>query len=349
MKVRLADIAREANVSLSAVSLALQGKPGVSAQTAERVKKIAEELGWSAPKKPDQASNYVFFVKLIKHGNILNQDHVPFISDYVDGLMEEGRNQLRGVVVTSFDLADIGIDAVISRLNASGAAGAIILATELDEGDIARFGPLSIPFVFLDAYYEHLPFSFFDMNNADAVDSIVRYLYGAGHRRMGLVQGASLSPNFLLREAAFRESLGRLRLSFQESDRFLVGSRFADARADMGRALGLGRTDLPTALFCVNDIIALGAMRALAEAGIAVPEQVSVTGFDDLGASSMSSPPLTTIRVPKRQIARCALRTLAQMIDRRGSAAEKTLVTGELVVRGSVTGLKTDAGEDDPE
>jgi LacI family transcriptional regulator len=337
MRVRLADIAKEADVSLSAVSLALQGKPGVSEETATRIKRIADGLGYSVQKRTERKSAFAHFIKLVKHGNILNQDHVSFISDYVDGLMEEGRRQSRGIVVHSFDLAETGIEDIVSWLNESEAGGAILLATELDAEDISRFSELRIPFVFLDAYYEHLPFSFFDMNNADAVDSIVSHLYGAGHRRMGIVQGSSLSPNFLLRERSFRESLSRMGLTLVEKDRFLVGSRFEDARRDMRNILATG-ADLPTALFCVNDIIALGLLKAFTEVGVGVPERVSVVGFDDLSASSMSSPPLSTIRVPKRQIARRAFRSLIQAMEEGKSVPEKTLLSGELILRGSVAG-----------
>lgn len=345
MKVRLSDIAARAEVSLSAVSLALQGKPGVSAETAEKVKRIAKDIGYSVPQKRERASAFIQFVKIVKHGNILNQDHATFISDYTDGLMEEARQLYRSVVISSFDLADTDLASIIKRLNASGSSGAIVLATELEAEDIARFSELSIPCVFIDACYEYLPFSFFDMNNSDAVASIVRLLHRCGHRRIGLVQGSPMSPNFLLREEAFRLALGRLDLSLREGDRLLVGSRFDDARNDVRKAMDAAGGDLPTAFFCVNDIIALGAMRAMSEAGIDVPGRISVVGFDDLGASAMSSPPLTTVRVPKKRIAKRALRSLVEMIDHGGFAAEKTLVSGELMLRDSVARMGGDTSD----
>ncbi len=335
MKVRLSDIAARAEVSLSAVSLALQGKRGVSQETADRIKRAAKELGYTLPQRRERAP-FVLFVKLVKHGNILNQDHQSFVSDYTEGLEAEGRRLELGLAVSTFALAEIDLPSVVAKLNASGCAGAVILATELEASDLEPFEALAVPFVVIDAYFEHLPFSFFDMNNADAVESILRYLYGQGHRRIGLVQGRPLSPNFRLREEAFREGLGRLGLAFRERDLLVVGSRFEEARAEARRAIEAAAGDLPTALFCVNDIVALGAMRSLSEAGIAIPGRISVVGFDDLGASAMSSPPLTTVRVPKRRIAARALRSLAEAIERGDrSSAEKTLVSGELVLRES--------------
>jgi LacI family transcriptional regulator len=341
MKVRLSDIAARAEISLSAASLALQGKQGVSSETAERVKRIAKELGYKASKKSDRHPAFIQFVKIVKHGNILNQAHVPFIADYADGLMEEGRTLFRSVMISSFALSETDLPSIVKRLDASGSAGAIILGTELDAEDIARFSELSIPCVFIDAYYDYLPFSFFDMNNSDSVASIAQSLFRAGHRRIGIVQGSSLSPNFVLRESAFRESLDRLGLAVER--RILVGSRFDEARVDMRGALAGGEGELPTAFFCVNDVIALGVMRALVEEGVAVPGRVSVVGFDDLEASAMASPPLATVSVPKRRIAKRALRSLVEAIERGERPSEKTLVSGELILRESVAPPARDA------
>jgi LacI family transcriptional regulator len=213
-----------------------------------------------------------------------------------------------------------------------------VLGTELDAEDIEAFSELSMPSVFIDAYYDYLPFCFFDMNNSNAVNSIVQTLYKAGHRRIGLVQGSPLSPNFSLREQAFYQALARLGLKFAEGDRLSVGSRFEEARADMRRALAARDGDLPSALFCVNDVVALGTMRALAEEGISVPGRMSVIGFDDLEASAMASPPLSTVRVPKREIAKLALRSLVETIEGGRKSAEKTLVSGALIMRDSVAG-----------
>ena len=97
---------------------------------------------------------------------------------------------------------------------------------------------------------------------------------------------------------------------------------------------------LPTAFMADNDMIALGAMKAMAEYGVRIPEEVSVIGFDDLPFSAISSPPLTTLRVPKQEIGRIATRRLIQMIKERQEAGVKIEVSTQFVERGSVKTIK---------
>jgi LacI family transcriptional regulator len=108
---------------------------------------------------------------------------------------------------------------------------------------------------------------------------------------------------------------------------------------DMGKYLGKART-LPTAFFCMNDIIAYGVMRALRGGSVAVPGDISIIGFDDLPSSSFSEPPLTTIRVSTQQIGARAVEKIAELISSPETsgdrATENILISGKLVIRSSV-------------
>ena len=337
MKTKLADIARAADVSISTVSLALNGQPGVSREIAERVVQVAQEMEYELPRKKDRPSVPTLqFIKIIKNGEILNNDHKPFVADYIDGVVEASNGAGYKVEVLSIQGEDIG--ALCDQSRIATAAGAIVLATELDESDIARFEGFAKPLVFIDSNYDHTKADFVDMNNDEAVYMAVAHFVARGHTEIGLVQGKYVTPNFFAREVAFRAAALQYKLTYVEADdRFCVGTRYQSAYADMAKLLKSRTAKLPSALFCVNDTIALGCMRAFTESGMVLPRDVSLIGFDNLSAGEMSTPPLTTIEVSKQRIAH---RAVTILLDRISSGidhpTEKIKVGGRLIVRESV-------------
>ncbi len=144
------------------------------------------------------------------------------------------------------------------------AAGLVVLGTELSAADVEAFSHIRKPLVFLDTYHEFLPFDFVDMNNQDSVFTVVSHLQARGHRRIGMVTGSLQGEirNFRLREEAFVASLARCGLPFEQRFVFATDSTFHGAYDDMLAILRRG-AELPTALFCSNDIIACGCLKAL--------------------------------------------------------------------------------------
>ena len=172
------------------------------------------------------------------------------------------------------------------------------------------------------------------MNNADAVFEAVEYLYNLGHRKIGFLYNSIPSSNDNARRAAFESALRRLSLPFSEELICRVFPTMDGARESFGAALD-GGLALPTAFLANNDSIALGAMRAMQERGIRVPEDISVIGFDGLPFSAMSDPPLTTVNVPCADIGRWVVDILHQQIRGRIRATSKILVSTQLHVRKS--------------
>jgi LacI family transcriptional regulator len=193
--------------------------------------------------------------------------------------------------------------------------------------------------VFIDTYFPILTYDCVDMDNVDGVFKSVQHLYQRGHRKIGLVKSSYETRNFRMREYGFREAMEYFSLPVQEQFIVPVDPAFDQSVHDMRTFLAKTK-GLPTAFFCMNDIIAYGCMRALREQGFRIPEDVSVIGFDNLPASSLSDPPLTSIKVSNHQI---GLRGLEKLEERlRGSSAyrrEKMLIAGELVIRDSVIDL----------
>lgn len=334
--ITVAEIAKLAEVSPAAVSLVLNGKPGVGPETRERILKIAREHSYKGLEKsvPRKRHKALLFVNIVKHGQILNENHKAFIADYIDGAQMKAGTKGYSLEVTAFPQFDPS--EVVSYINSSDADGAVILGTELDESDIAHFLKVNVPIVFIDLLYPHMPFDFVDMNNDSSVYNAVSHLVRMGHKNIGIVTGNRETSNFMHRKLGFIKSLELTGIKPDEKFFYSVDSRYEGAYRDMKVILKQG-AEVPSAIFCVNDIIAMGCIRALKEEGYAVPDDVSVVGFDNLPAASMTEPPLTTVSVSKKKISSKAVGLLMQRI-KEGSRMpyEKIMIGGEVIERKSV-------------
>jgi LacI family transcriptional regulator len=340
MASRIIDIAREAAVSPAAVSLALNNKSGVSNEVRQRIINIAEKMGY---KSLSTGSYYVNenitirLLKIAKHGHIINDRHNAFITEYIEGIEEEAQRKKIKLEVSFFNR--IPIEEIIAIQKEAGVDGFIVLGTELHNHELSFFSALSKPIVFIDTYFPNSVYDCIDMDNVDGVFKALQYLYNAGHRSIGLIKSSYETRNFKMREFGFREAMEYFSMPVQE--KFIVGvdPTFDGSILDMGKYLSRNKS-LPTAFFCMNDIIAYGAIKALRNFGIDVPGSVSIIGFDDLPSSSLSEPPLTTIKVSTQRIGRRAIEKLAeQLADRSNHITENILISGSLVIRNSVRDL----------
>jgi len=354
MRPRIIDIAKEANVSPSAVSLALNNKSGISTEVRKRIISIAANLGYKGITADQFGTNKNITIKLLKiakHGHIVNDRHNAFITEYIEGI-EAGIQKWQYKLEVSF-FNKVPIQEIIASQKGIAADGLIVLGTELNAHELTFFTELKLPIVFIDTYFPLSVYDCIDMDNVDGVFKAIQYLYTNGHRSIGLVKSSYDTRNFRMREYGFREAMEYFSLPVQEKQIFSVDPTFDGAMSDMGKHLDKSGP-LPSAFFCMNDIIAYGCIRALRNQGIRIPEEVSVIGFDDLPSSSLSEPPLTTIRVSTQRIGFRALEKLSERIighseeapgtpaeacQGRGSPPENILISGRLIVRDSVRSL----------
>ena len=341
MVPRIADIARAAEVSPSAVSLVLNNKGGISAEVRQKVIKIAESMGYKSVTNGQfrvvNENVTVRLLKIAKHGHIVNERHNAFITEYLEGI-ETGARMRRFKLEVSF-YNKVPIEEIIAGQKGAAADGLIILGTELNAHELTFFTELKKPIVFIDTYFPLSVYDCIDMDNVDGVFKAIQYLYNNGHRSIGLVKSSFDTRNFRMREYGFREAMEYFSLPVQEKLILNVDPTFDGAANDMGKYLEK-TGGLPSAFFCMNDIIAYGCIKALRNQGVRIPEDVSIIGFDDLPSSSLSEPPLTTIRVSTQRIGLRALEKLSErIINHSEEAPENILISGRLVIRDSVRPL----------
>jgi DNA-binding LacI/PurR family transcriptional regulator len=333
-------IARKAGVSAATVSLALNNRHGVSKKTRERILGIVKDVGYKKRSSRASQRGTIQFLKIIRHGHTLNEDHNVFIADYIDGITHTAKDVHLRVEFSSV-AAGMSMNDLIYQMEQQDVAGFAVLGTELVEEEIRSIASVQKPVVFLDTYFSFLPFDFVDMDNLESVFLVVSRLVETGHRTIGMVTSPVHVTNFRLREEAFRECLKLLGCRFEEEYLFSVDSTYQGAWQEFAGHLRAGR-HLPEGLFCCNDIVGLGVARALKDAGLRVPEDISLIGFDDLPASKHSDPPLTTIRVFKREIGSTAILLLRERIDHPEKPCSKVVIGGDLVARQSIRQRRTE-------
>jgi LacI family transcriptional regulator len=337
MSATIRDIAKTAQVSAATVSLVLNGKPGISAETRERVLDAASNLNYIAREPRSQRlvrSRTLRFLKIAKHGHTVNRDHNTFVSDYIDGMSQESVRRGYKLEVVSFEGKPIA--EIVDSLPTNALAGVIVLGTELSAEDIRMFQSVMSPIVFIDTFYDKIDANFVDMNNKDAVDKIIAYFTENGFRDIGFISSNVETINFQLRADAFLECMKDRGLIVSRSNIVTVDSTYEGAYKGMAEWL---RKDpkLPQCYFCVNDIITFGCIKALREFNFEIPRDISIVGFDNLPMSSAMAPPLTTIEVSKKQIGYLAISVLDDLV--RSSEPwppVKILVGAQLIVRESV-------------
>jgi LacI family transcriptional regulator len=340
MAPRIIDIAKAAAVSPSSVSLALNNKYGVSTEVRRKIITLAAQMGYKnilSGEYPANENVTIRLLKIAKHGHIVNERHNAFITEYLEGIEMGAKKKGYKLEVSFFDKMQIQ-DIVYSQRDIS-AQGLIVLGTELNVYELNFFSELPSPIVFIDTSFPLLTYDCVDMDNMDGVFRAIRYLYESGHRSIGLVKSRYETCNFKIREDGFRESMGYFSLPIQEPFIISVDPAFEESANDMNRYLKK-HTRLPSAFFCMNDIIAYGCMKALREHNYRIPEDVSIIGFDDLPSSSLADPPLTTIRVSTHQIGQRAVEKLSDRIRLfSDSMPEKILIAGNLICRKSVRNI----------
>lgn len=322
----MTDVALRAGVSQATVSLVLSGAPKarVSAGTRARVREAAEALGYPRRAVVARAAGPALVALLIDEVTT-----TPFAAPLIDGAREEAaaRGAVAAVVCTGRDPEAEA--AALDALAGPAFAGAIY-ATLLTRGTTLPARLAGHPAVLLNCHEERgatrpgvVPD---DLGGARAATAA---LIAAGHRRIGHLHGEAWGEAARDRARGFRAAMGEAGLA---AGALLAGPAWTVGSGREAALALLDRPDPPTALFCFNDRVAIGAYEAAALRGLRIPEDLSVMGFDNEDLVAHLLPPLSTVQLPHDEMAR---RAVALLLDGAG-AAGRVAVECPLVPRGSV-------------
>lgn len=338
------DIAARLGLSASAVSLALNGKPGVSERTRVEVLEAAAEMGYSSLRLPAASAQrrrlcFVFYVNKL----VSIAENTTFSSFVLQGV-EAAASALGYSTQVRYLRASESIEKQAADI-CRATDGIILLGTDVTEKNLPELeafftAAAAMPLVVVDCPLLAGRFDSVENDNYGGVRMAVQYLIKRGCRRVGYLRSRHRIENFEGREAGLRAAL---REAWLELDTVVdCGISFDEANADMNRFLKSGR-DMPAAFFAENDIIAAAAIRALRANGVDLPGRVSIIGFDDIPICDLTDPTLTTVRSFKEQLGETAVNLLhSRLADRAGvrvstgSGLLRVTVSTELHIRDSV-------------
>jgi LacI family transcriptional regulator len=243
------------------------------------------------------------------------------------------------LIMYNLDRRDPDFEERLKALQTDQSAAVILLGTELLDADIDLIQGLQSVFVVIDYWKEDTYFDAVLINNADSARMATNYLIRKGHKKIGYLSGDFRIKPFRSRHAGFHTAMGKAGLPVKREYLLEVTPTMDGAYQDMRRYLQ-SKPQLPTAFIADNDIIALGAMKAFSEYGLQIPQDISIIGFDDLSFSSISNPPLTTLRVPKQEIGRVAVRRIRDKLLDAEDTHLKIQVCTEFIERDSVRTLE---------
>jgi len=329
-KVTMRDIAAAADVSVTTVWMVIHNKPGISPHTAEVVWSAINELDYK-PRKSDSKSQREAVGLLIEQSSIPAISDV-FYGDVIRGVQSEAERLGMRVILSVFDRNKRGFD--LNGLIRDVRGVVIANDGDLPAQTVLQLTALDLPVVLIESYIadHNLPCVLGD--NFMAGYQITRHLLSLGHRDIAVLKGPLKYSSLVDRLRGCMAAMAEEHLLFPpEWMPAPISGHPIKGYAQMQEILALEHR--PTAVIAISDKTAIGAMEAIREAGLRIPRDIAIGSIDNTQESQFARPPLTTVHIPKYEIGMLAMQKLNRIIMGENTAAFKSVVYSELIVRES--------------
>ncbi len=336
-RVQQREIAERAGVSVSTVSRVLNNAPGISEPIQQKVLAAAAELGYqrAEARRPGRMQNVSLLTSLP-----LAPGLDPFHADVLSGVEQAcGREGLH-LSYATFGSGAPNAEQTLDRLRQNGVDGLLLLSVD-EPGLIEQIRALGTPLVMINVDRRELPVDTVLPDNRLGGLLAVRLLIAQGHRRI-LHIASSQRRTIRRRTEAYQAALAEAGLPFDPALVVDVSLNPESSYEAMRQRFAAGPPDF-TAVFCANDLAAMGLLRAAQEAGLRIPQDLSVVGFDDIATAAFLSPPLTTVRIEAAELAALAVRRLIDRAAAPDLTPIRISLACRLVERQSVARLRARA------
>jgi DNA-binding LacI/PurR family transcriptional regulator len=326
------EVAEHAKVSTQTVSRVINGSSLVTSQTRERVLETIAKLGF----EPNHAAQSLVTKRTRTLAYLVYDITNPFYGQLVRGIEDAAFTRGYDLIGGNSDAAhekDLMYLRTFSRKRVDG----ILATVSYPSRETFKIWQSAVcPVVFLDYFFAGEECSYVTVNNREAARGVVNHLLDLGHSRIAIVTPPSpASASIRERVEGYYEALAERGLPFDPSLAASCERQTEDGGYKATREL-FARSTRQTALFCFNDAIAIGAMRAILEMGLAIPGDVSIVGYDDVPISSMLRVPLTTVAQPIRRMGEAAVELLTERIAQGPSSPHRHIILDtKLIIRES--------------
>lgn len=343
--INLKGLAAHLGLTVSTVSRALNDYPDISRSTRERVRKAADELEYRPNQNARRLSigtpETICYLMPRQHGS----SSQPFVAQLLAGLGEALNERNWDLLVSQAD-ASVGDLSSIERLVKSGRIAGLVISRPLkNDPRVKLMQDLGCPFVVHGRTEDHSDYAWYDVDGEDAFVTAVNHLARLGHRRIGFI-GAPLQYQFA-QERLDGYNRGLSHNGLDPDPDLIQIAEFTDEGGTAAAGLLMDLPNPPTAMVCVTDMMALGALEALRARGIEPGEDVSVIGYDGLHFGKHANPPLTTMAQPQAHAGRRLGDMLLSIIDGADPTQFHELQRAHLVQRKTDGPVVETTGQDD--
>ena len=333
-KLTISDIAKAAGVSKTAVSFVLNNKEGISKQTRQKVLDVIKETNY----RPTMNSKRLFFQKSFTIAVLFEETSYRFDNlfylDIMSALLKRCTAYNYSLVYSEYSYADGVVTLPENVLNKD--VDGLVFLKDIPTALIAALQNLEIPFVIADAHSVHKELCTVNVDYRLAAYTAVKHLIDRGHRHIGFVGNTQLPAFYSQVFSGYREALSESGLTQNPDWCFSNISNRETTEQYIGQLLS--KKALPTAIFCMEDVLAIALIRYLQKRKVSVPEDISVIAIDDIILSNEIYPGLTTVAIDKEQLASSAIDILMNLIGKKPTGSVSMTAT-EVVVRESVKSI----------
>lgn len=328
MRVTIKDIARAVGVSHTTVSRALRDSEEINPETRARIRAVAESMGY----RPNPVARALQGRRTQTLGVVVTRLSDPFHTEVVQGIEKVAQAHGYGLLLSLSHEDPAKERAIVEMLAAKQVDGIIVAASRLGSRYLPLLEALRIPIVLINSHQTGPYVYSVATDNVHGGYLATRYLIDLGHRAIAYIGNRRGGRSNQDRYRGYRQALREVGLSPRPEWVVKGDGRVGAGEAAMRRLLEV--SPRPTAVFCYNDLTAIGALRAAVQAGIRVPEDLSIIGFDGLEEGSYVFPALTTVAQPRQQLGRLAAEMLLEILNGRPSP-RRILLQGTLLERAS--------------
>lgn len=338
MQTTLKDIALKAKVSRMTVSRVFSGKAKVSKQTRDRIEKIAAKMGYHTnlvARSLSSSRSMTIGILMPKTKNVFLD---VYITQILSGISDITQDLNYRIMFFPFDYERCHKNFYVSISKSNLVDGLILLKTRKDDKGIEELAAAKFPFILVNHKNNSERINYVDSCNNKGAKFAVEHLYKLGHRKIAFVTGEMHETNAIDRLNGFKKAMRGFDLPIKKE--WIINGDFSKEKAYEASEKLFCSRDLPTAIFCSDDYMAIGVMNRIKEKGLAIPDDISVIGFDDIELSSYIKPALTTVRQPIYEIGRSAAEFVLDLIEGRKKTPIHELFDVELIIRESTSKKK---------
>jgi LacI family transcriptional regulator/LacI family repressor for deo operon, udp, cdd, tsx, nupC, and nupG len=325
--VTIKDIAKAAGVSHTTVSRALNGNPAISIDTTSRIQDLAQRMGYT----PSAVAQSLLSQQTWTIGMVITTIADPFVAQVVEGVELVAQASDYSVFLTSSHNNPEQELAVVETLHRRRVDAIIVTSSRVGSLYSSQLDQIQIPIVLINNQEEGAYLRSIAVDDVQGARLAVEHLIALGHRRIGYIGTNNRPRSNRRRIAGYKAALETAGIDY---DPELVINPVANADLARGQAsLSLYKVLNATAIFCYNDVMAIGLQMACRQQGVVVPDHLSVVGFDDIEAARYVFPPLTTVSQPRLKLGQLAMQMTLDLLARQD--VHDLVLTCDLIERDS--------------